>query len=169
MLNLIFLNIILIFNAGSAWPANTNCNFTQLTNSFIPLLFFLVAHSHPSNPNNNILESNVLSSPWGLVSEIFNNFNNFLITLNAEQHACLVNGLGFFLIFITLNTLVSIYFGDKLITYLKLDTRFPSIAKIIEYRRKFRNFYFIFNVIFMYFCIIFFIAADIFFFFRSAM
>lgn len=107
------------------------------------------------------LESNVLS----FLVDYVDNLNQFLSTLTLEQHACFVNGIGFFLVFITLNSLVSSYFGNKIVNYFKLEIKFPRLAKIIEYRSKFLNYYFIVNIVFMYILVIFFMAVNIFFFF----
>ena len=115
----------------------------------------------PSKDLLQVLESNVFSP----IVDYFKQLNEFLSGLTLEQHACFVNGLGFFLVFLTLNSLVSAYFGNKIIQYFKLDLRFPRLAKIIEYRIKFQNYYLIFNIILLYFTTIFFIIVNIYFFF----
>ena len=115
----------------------------------------------PSKDLLQVLESNVFSP----IVDYFKQLNEFLSGLTLEQHACFVNGLGFFLVFLTLNSLVSAYLGNKLIQYFKLDLRFPRLAKIIEYRIKFQNYYLIFNIILLYFTTIFFIIVNIYFFF----
>lgn len=111
---------------------------------------------------DKVLESNVFSP----IVDYFNYIQEMLSGLTLEQHACFVNGLGFFLVFLTLNSLVSAYFGNKIINYFKLEKRYPRLAKIIEYRIKFLNYYFILNIVFMYFFTIFFILVNIFFFFN---
>ena len=115
----------------------------------------------PSKDLAQVLESNVFSP----IVDYFQQLNEFLSGLTLEQHACFVNGLGFFLVFLTLNSLVSAYLGNKLIQYFKLDLRFPRLAKIIEYRIKFQNYYLIFNITLLYFTTIFFIIVNIYFFF----
>nr|YP_009690435.1 hypothetical protein Schpa_000046 [Schizopora paradoxa]QEG57215.1 hypothetical protein Schpa_000046 [Schizopora paradoxa] len=109
-----------------------------------------------------VSESHVLSP----IVDIFNYTQEILSGLTLEQHACFVNGLGFFLVFITLNSLVSAYFGNKIIQYFQLDKKYPRLAKIIEYRIKFMNFYLISNTIFLYALSLFFIMVNLFFFFN---
>lgn len=112
--------------------------------------------------SKEILESNVLSP----IVDNLNQLKEFLSTLTVEQHACFVNGLGFLLVFLTLNSLVSAYFGNHIISYFSLETRLPRLAKYIEYRVKFMNFFFIFNIVFLYFLTIFYIIVNLFFFFN---
>ena len=111
---------------------------------------------------SQVSESNVLSP----IVDLFNNTQEMLSGLTLEQHACFVNGLGFFLVFITLNSLVSAYFGNKIIQYFQLDKKYPRLAKVIEYRIKFMNYYLISNTIFLYALTLFFIMVNLFFFFN---
>lgn len=116
----------------------------------------------PKEIGSQVSESNVLSP----IVDLYNYTQEMLSGLTLEQHACFVNGLGFFLVFITLNSLVSAYFGNKIIQYLQLDKKFPRLAKYIEYRIKFMNFYLISNTIFLYALSLFFIMVNLFFFFN---
>jgi len=120
----------------------------QLTNSSI------------SKDLDKALESNVFSP----IVDTFNYTQELLKGLTLEQHACFVNGLAFFLVFLCLNSLVSAYFGNKLIHYFKLETRLPKLAKIIQYRIQFLNYYLITNIIILYFITIFFILVNLYFF-----
>ena len=84
---------------------------------------------------SDINESNIL----GFLEE----FKNFLSTLNNEELACLFNTFGFLTIFFSFTSIVTILFGEFLISKLQLDTRFPKLAKIIQLRRKLQRYYLI--------------------------
>lgn len=109
-----------------------------------------------------ITESNVLSP----IADIYNIVQELLSGLTLEQHACFVNGLGFFMVLSNLNSLVSAYFGNKIIQYFELDKKYPRLAKYIEYRVKFMTFYLIFNTIFLYVLTLIFILINLYFFFN---
>ena len=86
--------------------------------------------------------------------------------LTLEQHACFVNGLGFFMVLSNLNSLVSAYFGNKIIQYFELDKKYPRLAKYIEYKKKVDKFYLIYNIIFIYVIIGLLVSVNIYMFFR---
>jgi hypothetical protein len=43
-------------------------------------------------------------------------------------------------------SLISIIYGDKLIIFFDLENRFPKIAKFIQIRRKFQQYYLLMNI-----------------------
>ena len=83
------------------------------------------------------------------IADIYNIVQELLSGLTLEQHACFVNGLGFFMVLSNLNSLVSAYFGNEIVNYFKLDIKYPRLAKIIVYRSKFLNYYFILNILYI--------------------
>ena len=48
-------------------------------------------------------------------------------------------------IMISAFNILSLYLGDKLIVYLNLEEKYPKIAKFIQLRRKFQNYYLLLN------------------------
>lgn len=103
-------------------------------------------------------ESNVL----GPLNELFTNYKEFLSHLTSEELACLFNSIGFIIIFFCTISLTSVYFGDKLLTRLNLEVRFPKISKYIKLRRQFQNYYLIWNLILIYFITLSWVSVNIF-------
>jgi hypothetical protein len=91
------------------------------------------------------------ASGTGSHSLIGNNFidsiNQFLFTLNFEQTLAILHLSGALFILISLYIILLIFFGDSLIKYFNLETKYPRLAKYIQLRRKFQNYYIIFNTI----------------------
>ena len=79
------------------------------------------------------------SSLWGLdeISQMMSNYESFLETLNQNQKYAIIHILLSIIIFICIFSIVSLYLGDEIIKYFKLEERFPKIAKYIQLRRKF--------------------------------
>lgn len=67
--------------------------------------------------------------------------SNFLSTLTFEQTVAVLHIFGFITIIISLISLFTVFYGNLLIDYLKLEQRFPRIAKFIQLRRKFQMYY----------------------------
>jgi hypothetical protein len=75
-----------------------------------------------------------------------NNYNtedisNFLSTLTFEQTVAVLHIFGFTVIIISLISLFTIFYGNILIDYFKLEQKLPRIAKFIQLRRKFQMYY----------------------------
>ena len=73
--------------------------------------------------------------------------NNFYSTLSFLETYAIVHLSAVVLIFLSLTSIISIFYGDIIITKLQLTTRFPLIIKTIELRRKFQQFYLITNIL----------------------
>lgn len=80
-------------------------------------------------------------------SDLFNNFYNYLSTLNLEQSLAITNLFGIFIILITLISIISIFYGNLLLNYFNLENRYPKLSKLINLRRKFQQYYLLWNVI----------------------
>lgn len=72
---------------------------------------------------------------------IIEEWNNLLHSLTLEQLAILSNTLVAFLVLTCLINIILIIYSDFLITFFKLEERFPKLAKFIQLRRKFQRFY----------------------------
>lgn len=109
-------------------------------------------------PNiNKIYPDNIL----GTFADIFNNYKQFLKTLNSEQLACLTNALALFTILMVLISITSTLFGDYILNILNLESKFPKLARYIKYRKTINKYYLIFNFIFLYLWVIFYLLVNI--------
>ena len=75
------------------------------------------------------------------IKEFLEKWNDFLNTLNIDQLCSLSNLLLGIMILIFLLNIIFIYYGDIFIKYISLEKKYPRLAKIINLRRKFLNFY----------------------------
>jgi hypothetical protein len=99
--------------------------------SFINKINYLL-----NNSNNKSLAS----------GQYLDSLQSFFDGLNYEQNLAMSNILGSMFIIFTLFSIISIFYGDKLITYFDLENKFPKIAKFIQIRRKFQQYYLLMNI-----------------------
>ena len=79
------------------------------------------------------------------------NLYSYLDSLTLLQESSLLHIIVFSnLIFIVLHIL-SIFFGNELISYLDLEGRYPKLAAFIKLRAKFQRYYLMWNIFFMLF------------------
>lgn len=62
-------------------------------------------------------------------------YQNYLNTLSTVEKGALAHLLFAITVFLCTVSIAKNYFGDKLIIYLKIEEKYPRIAKIIRYRR----------------------------------
>lgn len=79
------------------------------------------------------------------ISEQIDNINNFFLSLSHEQNLALFNFSGTFVITITVINILFIFYGNKLLDYFNLEKRYPKIAYFINLRRKFQEYYLLWN------------------------
>jgi len=79
-------------------------------------------------------------------SQYFDSLQSFFEGLNYEQNLAIVHISGSMFIFFCLISIISIFYGEKLIIFFDLENRFPKIAKFIKIRRKFQQYYFFINI-----------------------
>jgi hypothetical protein len=89
---------------------------------------------------------NTLLNNSGNKSQYFDSLQSFFDGLNYEQNLAMANILGSIFIIFTLFSIISIFYGDKLITYFDLENKYPKTAKFIQIRRKFQQYYLIMNI-----------------------
>jgi hypothetical protein len=87
------------------------------------------------------------SSGSNFISYYFNSYNDYISNLNTEQLGALAHILASIFILFCLFSIISVFYGDKLLIYLKLEERFPKLAKFIKLRRIFQHYYFLLNTI----------------------
>jgi len=88
----------------------------------------------------------LLTNNSGNKSQYLDSLQSFFDGLNYQQNLAMSNILGSLFIIFTLFSIISIFYGEKLITYFDLENRFPKIAKFIQLRRKFQQYYLLMNI-----------------------
>ena len=84
----------------------------------------------------------------------FSELSSVISSLNIEQSLALVHISGSIAIFLSLLTIISVFYGNIIISYLKLETRFPKFKKLIELRLKFQNYYLLLNIFIILFVLV---------------
>ena len=80
------------------------------------------------------------------IDRIWNDFNAWIQTLDYFHSVAIVNIMGLGLILLSLLQIILIFYGTVILDYLKLETRYPKFAKIIQLRRTFQQFYLLLNI-----------------------
>jgi hypothetical protein len=102
------------------------------------------------------------------LSELFNNFidnyRDFLSTLSSEQMVIVFNIIGYFTLLMILTSITTLLIGDQLINILKLETKYPKIAKYIKFKQTLNKYYLRFYIVLFYILLFILISVNIFFF-----
>jgi len=88
----------------------------------------------------------LLNNNSGNKSQYLDSLQQFFDGLNYQQNLAVVHISGSIFILISLFSIISIFYGDKLILYFNLENRFPKIAKFIQIRRKLQQYYLLMNI-----------------------
>lgn len=80
-------------------------------------------------------------------SNSLDEFQNYLSSLPLEKVGALGHILISFAILLSLLSIISIFYGEFLIKYFNLEEKYPKIARFIQIRRKFQQYYFTMNII----------------------
>ena len=128
---------------GSAFPNNIDTNVisnditesVNKTNSILDEIMKLISDT-TSGTSSSIGIINNFS-----LNDIYNQYIQFISTLNTVQ----VGAIAYILVSITiiflLTNILLAHYGDKIINYFKIEIKYPKLSKIIMLRRKFNNFY----------------------------
>lgn len=73
---------------------------------------------------------------------------------NLTHSIAIVNFFGCLIILLCLITILSAFYGNKIILYFDLENKYPSLAKFIRLRIKFQNYTIIFNFVLLTFVLI---------------
>jgi Skp family chaperone for outer membrane proteins len=107
-------------------------------------------HNMYESVNNNfdsfINKINTLLNNSNNKSQYLDSLQSFFDGLNYEQNLAIVHISGSMFILFSLISIISIFYGDKLTIFFDLENRFPKIAKFIQIRRKFQQYYLIINI-----------------------
>ena len=93
------------------------------------------------------------------IDRLWNDFNGWIQSLDYIHNVAFVNIMGIGLILLSLLQIVFIFYGTFILDYLNLEARYPKLAKIIQLRRTFQQFYLLLNI-----CIIFIVSIIMLFF-----
>jgi hypothetical protein len=80
-------------------------------------------------------------------SQYLDSLQSFFDGLSFVQNLAIVHISGSIFILLSLMTIISIFYGEKLIIYFDLEKRFPKLAKFIQIRRKFQQYYLLINIV----------------------
>lgn len=89
---------------------------------------------------------NTLLNNSGNKSQYLDSLQSIIDGFNYEQNLAMSNILGSMFIIFSLISIISIFYGEKLIIFFDLENRFPKIAKFIQIRRKFQQYYLLMNI-----------------------
>ena len=89
---------------------------------------------------------NTLLNNSGNKSQYLDSLQSIIDGFNYEQNLAMSNITGSMFILFSIISILSIIFGDKLIIFFDLENRFPKLAKFIQIRRKFQQYYLLMNI-----------------------
>jgi len=78
---------------------------------------------------------------------LIHDLNNIIQNMSMHQQLAFLHISGSIFILTSLFSILTIFYGDFLITKFNLESRFPSLSKFIRLRRKFQHFYILLDVI----------------------
>jgi len=100
------------------------------------------------------------------LSELFNNlidnYREFLTTLSSEQMVIVFNISGYIMLLFTLTSITTLLIGDQLINFLKLETKYPKLAKYIKLKQTLNKHYLRFYIVLFYILLLLLISINIF-------
>lgn len=109
----------------------------------------------------NINDKLVKNDLSGFIQEFINWYKEFLSNLSVEQLGCLANGIGFSIILSAVNSIGLTYYGNMIINYFNLESKFPKLAKFIQIRSKISDKFIKFQIVYIYVTSIIFIVINI--------
>ncbi len=113
-----------------------NKGLDKITEQYSYLIDLITKSSGGKGGSASLIEHNPIEA-----------INNFYSSLSFLETYAIVHLSAVVLIFLSLTSIISIFYGEIIITKLQLTTRFPRLTKIIELRRKFQQFYLITNIL----------------------
>ena len=99
--------------------------------------------------------------PWDSITNVYSEVYEVIDSLSQTQKGAVIHISFSLVILFCLFTLIGVFYGEKLIQYFKLEEKFPRLARYINLRRKFQQFYFLMNSLFILFILIFIIIFNV--------
>ena len=87
-------------------------------------------------------------------------FQELISSFSLIQKLTIINMLTGALVLNSLFSIIVIFYGESLINYFLLETKFPKLAKFIKYRNKLQQYYFLVNIIIIIVAIVIMIYAN---------
>lgn len=118
---------------------------------------------------NNLSGYNDLDITKSDLSELFNHLTDFIdgyreyiTTCSSEQLVILFNLCGYSLLFMLLNSITFLLIGDQLINYFELESKYPKLAKYIQFQLTLRKYSLRFYIVSFYLTLIGLISVNLF-------
>ena len=113
----------------------------------------------------NLNDKFVKSDLSGFIQDIIDSYKEFLSNLSVEQLGCLANGIAFSIIISAVNTLALTHYGNKIISYFNLESKFTKLGKFIQIRSKLSDKFIKFQIVYIYLTSIVMLVINIYMFF----
>jgi hypothetical protein len=91
--------------------------------------------------NNNLIDE---------VKEFLKSYQEWVNSLSIIKQGAIIHILTSSIILINVISLMSVFYGDSLIKYFKIEEKYPRIAKFIQLRRKFQQYYFFISILWIF-------------------
>lgn len=99
---------------------------------------------------------------WNSITNLLSEFSDHMDALSLIQKGAVIHICFSISILFSLFTLIGVYFGDWFINYFNLELKYPRLATFFRLRRKFQNYYFIWNSLYILFILLIVISFNIF-------
>ena len=104
----------------------------------------IVTPPSPFGPSGRGLSSNIIGSFNSFIDNLskqFSQISNVIDNMTKEELFAFIHISGCLIIFLSLLSIIGIFYGQFFITYFKINERYPRLKKFFELRRKFQNYY----------------------------
>jgi hypothetical protein len=104
--------------------------------------------NNSSNLVNNYIDNyNNNNSLWENYKEFINSYHDWMLTLSLTKQSAIIHIVNSIFILLCLSSLITVFYADSLIKYFNIEEKYPRIAKYIQLRRKFQQYYFFLNAL----------------------
>lgn len=85
------------------------------------------------------------------ISDSLERFQNYLSSLSTVEQGAIASILFSISIYYCATSIATLYYGDRIIIYFKLEEKYPRLARWIKYRRTLQHYSIGFNLVLLYF------------------
>ena len=157
-LNAIKSNGSIILSKNKELKSNVDWNLDRSYEELLELLKGVDDLIKKVSDNNDSLRETNNIVPCG---NVFSDFYQYLESLTILQHTILLDILMFLLLILTVINILSALFGNDIIRYLKLETKFPRLSLFFKVRSSLQRYYLMWNVFVLMFVCMFGIGINI--------
>lgn len=140
----------MIYLAGAATFAILYSSYQNITDSFLKdqINKLILDNKDLKTIINDLGTNNFIGEDWiNFIKDFWINWNSMLSHLNLEQSITLANLMSAFFILLLIFSIITIIYSQFLLDYLKLETKYPKLGKILKVRAMFQQYYLIWNFI----------------------